>query len=70
MAYKVAAVLSGRTVQTEETLRAAGHRRPSLWYLEGRRGRHVESADWRGSLACVSDVARVGDALGFVYILC
>ena len=34
------------------------------------RGRHVESADWRGSLACVSDAARVGDALGVVYILC
>ena len=42
-----AAVLSGRRANTVAS-----------W--EGRRGRRVESAEWRGLLECVYDIAGVG----------
>ena len=62
-----AAVLCGRRANT-----VAGRRRalPSACFgsWEGRRGRRVESVEWRGLLGCVYDIAGVGGRSSVVHI--
>ena len=54
-----AAVLSGRRANTVAGRRGA---LPSAFFdsWEGRRGRGVDSVEWRGLLGCVYDIAGVG----------